>query len=54
MPFNTIRKAFSKGRKDPLPADYHDEVTDEHLEKIKKIVPQDELADAEEISKAAW
>ncbi len=49
-----IRKAIFKGKTDPLPADYHDEVTDEHLKKIKKIVPQDELADAEEISKPAW
>ncbi len=38
----------------PEPADYSDEVTDEHLERIKQLVDQDQFEDAEVISGPAW
>ena len=38
----------------PAPADYSDEVTDEHVERINDLVPQDELADAEEVGPPGW
>ena len=42
--------------KKPLPAmaDYSDEVTDQHLERIKALVGQSDFDDAEEIREAAW
>lgn len=38
----------------PAPADYSDDVTDEQLERIRKLVPQEELKEIEEICPAAW
>ena len=43
-----------KPRKLPAPADYTDEVTDEHLKQIKKLVDQDQFEDAEEVSGPGW
>ena len=41
-------------RKFPAPADYSDEVTDEQLQRVKDLVPQDELEEAEEVCPPGW
>ena len=38
----------------PSPADYSDEVTDEHVKRIAEIVNQDQFEGAEVISGPAW
>ena len=50
------RPAPKPMNKKPLPAmaNYSDEVTDQHLERIKALVGQSDLDDAEEIREAAW
>ena len=44
----------SKPRPLPANADYSDEVTDVHLERIKDLVKKEEFEDAEELSGPAW
>jgi len=49
------KKVAPKGKtKLPAPADYTDEVTDEHLGRIKNLVDQDQFKDAEDLSGPAW
>ena len=38
----------------PPVADYSDEVTDEHLKRIKDLVPEEEHEGAEEVSEPGW
>ena len=52
MPPTPARK--TQRRKLPAPADYSDEVTDEHLERISELVDQDQFEGAEEVSGPAW
>ena len=56
MPLTRARNFFQrlKRRKMPAPADYTDEVTDEHLKQINELVDQDQFEDAEELSGPAW
>lgn len=59
MPTPSVRKPSNKGQsgphpRTPWPADYQDEVTDEHLIAIKAVVPQEEVDDAETVSGPAW
>jgi hypothetical protein len=46
----------SRARKHRLPpqADYSDVVTDEHIERIKTLVPEDEYKDGKVICGPAW
>lgn len=40
--------------KAPAPADYSDEVTDEQLQRVRDLVPQEELEEAEEVCPPGW
>ena len=56
MPGKPARKPAAKTARRPWPpvADYSDEVTDEHLERIKGLVPKEEFEDAEEVGEPGW
>ena len=51
---NNIRKESAPKEREPLPADYNDEVTDKHLEKIDELAGDIDLKDAEVVSGPAW
>lgn len=44
-----VKKVAVRMAAEPAVADYSDEVTDEHLERIKILVPKEEFEDAEEV-----
>ena len=56
MPGKPARKQGPKApvRAWPPVADYSDEVTDEHVKRIKDLVPEEEYEEAEEVGSPGW
>jgi hypothetical protein len=44
----------SRARKLPPIVDYSDEVTDEHLQRIRELVGDPNIGNAEEVSESGW
>lgn len=50
----TARPAAKKRRGRALPPDYADEITQEQIDALNRIVPDDEFADHKTVSGPAW